>query len=248
LPLVADKVDSAQLLFKQAEDAYFIQEDIRRTLSLYDRIIQTYPQSPYALKSHYARGWHFEYTLFDSAKAIDEYNALLEKHPDSQYAAMVKPKITAVMEKIAREKAVADSIAKAAADSLLTLSPDSLGQPLPSDSLRQSQRTDSLGQPLPPDSLSQPQLSDSLGQPQPSDSLKQPQLTNSRQPMPSDSLAGGLPEPKRVDAQQEPVVLSGKRATAAEENEPARGAPREPVPLDRPVQEDAEVDSTAKEK
>ena len=119
LPLVQNKVDSAKVIYEQAENAYFENHDVDKALNLYTKIIEQYPESEYAPKAIYAKGWHYARTLYDLDQAKNEYQLLVEKYPDSPFTKKVQPELAAVekvlKQKEARKKAVADSLAKIAA-------------------------------------------------------------------------------------------------------------------------------------
>lgn len=132
LPLVSDRVDSAMILFKRAENAVDVADNVDLAFALYDSIQSRYPNSPYAQKAAFAKAWHYEKTLFQLDEAVAVYETILKDFPNSPYVEKIKPKMTAVEQlrkvKEAKEKAVADSLAriqKAFADSVAA---DSLKQ------------------------------------------------------------------------------------------------------------------------
>ncbi len=116
LPLQSDRVDSARILFMAAEEVLIERNDVERALELYDKVMQRYPDSPYAQKAAFAKAYHYEKTLFQLDKAVEAYEAMLKAFPNSAAAALIKPKLAAVEQKRreqeARAKAVADSLAK----------------------------------------------------------------------------------------------------------------------------------------
>jgi len=117
--LVNDRVDSAEILFDKAEEAYFRNNDLQQAFRLWDDIALRYPDSKYAPKAMFAKAWHFENTLFQLDSAIAAYELMIEQFPESPYTQTAKPKLAAVekrrQEEEARQKAKADSLAKAAA-------------------------------------------------------------------------------------------------------------------------------------
>ncbi len=144
LPLVQNQVDSAQVIYEQAEDAYFENHDLDKALNLYETIIEHYPESDYAPKAIYAKGWYYARTLYDLDQAKDEYQLLVDKYPDSPFTKKVQPELAAVQKVLkeaeAKKKAIADSLAKIAAtqaDSLAKIksAKDSTAAGAPSDTL-----------------------------------------------------------------------------------------------------------------
>jgi len=138
MQLMKDRVDSAMIIYKQAEEVFFRDDDIEAAFELWDRVIEEYPQSVYAQKSAYAKAWHYEHTLFNLDDAIVMYQALVDSFPESPYVATVKPKLAAV-DKVrkaeeAKQKAIADSLAQFEQAALDSVAADSLINPIISDS------------------------------------------------------------------------------------------------------------------
>ncbi len=138
MELMADRVDTAKIVYNQAEAAFFKDNDIDRAFELWDNVIDNYPQSEYSQKAAYAKAWHQENTLYNLDEAIVLYQALVDSFPESPFVSQIKPKLAEV-DKIrkaeeARQKAIADSLLKLEtarldsirADSLAALAPDSL--------------------------------------------------------------------------------------------------------------------------
>ena len=136
--ITEEKVDSAKVLFTKAEKIIEENDNINEAFDLYSNIIDTYPDSPYAAKAAFARGWYFENSMFNNDSAKAQYEFIVEKYPETPYAKNVQIKLDAIEEAIkaeeARKQAIADSLAsleKAKSDSLAALASDSLA----SDSL-----------------------------------------------------------------------------------------------------------------
>jgi len=138
-PLLSDKVDTAGIVYREAEKAWWDEKDLKRALKLYDAIADDYPSSPYAIKAQFSKGWLYEHEMSAYDKAIEAYKTIVEKYPESAYGKNLKNKLTrheqAIQAIEARKKAIADSIkqaaekAKAASDSLRrSLAPDSTAQ------------------------------------------------------------------------------------------------------------------------
>ncbi len=138
LPVVQNKVDSAQVYFQKAEDAYWQKNDIDNAFKLYENIVENYPTSEYAAKAIYAQGWINENILYKPEKAKSYYDKIVNDYPDTEYGKTVKMKLAAVekfkQQEEARQKAIADSLARleqAKNDSLATAGNDSLQQVSP---------------------------------------------------------------------------------------------------------------------
>lgn len=161
LPLMADKVDSAAVLYQQGEAALFQQDDINKAFDFWDQVVESYPSSEYAQKAAYAKAWHYENTLFNLDDAIAMYEQLMEQYPESPYVEKIKPKLAAVeqlrKEEEARQKAIADSLAKLEAVKADSVQADSLTQAALIDSVQ----ADSLTQAEADSLLELPETTDS---------------------------------------------------------------------------------------
>ncbi len=118
LPLANNKVDSAQLLFLKAEDAYWEKHDHRRALTLYKEASERFPKSHYGRKAEYAIGWLYENALHDNEQALAQYKQIVDGDPESFYAKELKTRLAAFdrakKQEEDRQKAIADSLAKLA--------------------------------------------------------------------------------------------------------------------------------------
>ncbi|MBN1997153.1 tetratricopeptide repeat protein [candidate division KSB1 bacterium] len=205
LPLYADKVDSAQMLFKNAENILLAENDLEEAFDLYDKVIVKFPDSPFAEKATFVKGWHYENTVKDKDKAFAFYEKLVEKYPKSTYAQAVQKKVAAVQkikkEEEARQKAIADSIRqKTVADSLAKLP-----KPAP-DSLNLTQGfPDSAGighSETPVDSLLQKVIGDSTMQSQPAAADELPRATTAETPQSTTAPVRGQNSPERLSNQE----------------------------------------------
>ncbi|RPI02321.1 MAG: tetratricopeptide repeat protein [Calditrichaeota bacterium] len=116
LPLNADRVDSAAVLFQQAENEIFEHQNYTLAFAIFDSVQKTFPTSDFAQKAAYAKAWYYETSLFRLEEAVAAYESLVVRYPDSPLINKVKPKLAAVdqvrKQKEAKEKAIADSLAK----------------------------------------------------------------------------------------------------------------------------------------
>jgi len=132
LPLMTAQIDSAQLLYQEAERMVMEDERYSRAIDLFDRIQQRYPSSEFAAKAHYAMGWIYENRLYDNAKAMQVYQSLVDSLPDSPYAKGVKPKLEAAekqrREQEQKQQAIADSLARLQTAKTDTTAADSLAR------------------------------------------------------------------------------------------------------------------------
>ena len=144
LPLLADRVDSAAVLFRQAEKAAWQDKDAKKALRLYEQLEQRYPASSLAEKALYARGWMYENMLYEYDQALTIYQSLTKEHPKSVFAQKVTTKLQAherAVKELA-EKAKADSTKAAAGDSSKAgTAADSLQVRAPLDSLKAASTT-----------------------------------------------------------------------------------------------------------
>jgi tetratricopeptide (TPR) repeat protein len=143
IDLFVNEIDSAEILFDQAEAAFYRQNNLERAFELWDEISIDHPESEYAAKATFAKAWHYENTLFNLDSAITAYESMIELFPESPFTETAKPKLAAVenerKEEEARQKATADSLAKivaaaadsAAADSIAAAAADSTNALVP---------------------------------------------------------------------------------------------------------------------
>ncbi|MBD3373859.1 tetratricopeptide repeat protein [candidate division KSB1 bacterium] len=239
---IEDKVDSAKISFELAESMYREQNDFDAAIELYKKLIKRYPDSEYARKALLNMGWIYENELYQYEKAIDIYQSLMELDAKSSYAKLVQPKLAAVekaqKEKEAREKAIADSLKRAAeqdsvllaggADSLATLPADSMALASGSDSLQTQAISDS-------GNVAQKSVDPPGGARETSSDLTPEQLSAAEAAL-SDSLAAGGQD-KSLPEKVERVTDKDSRETPV----PQKLEPEKAVP-DR--QESAEPDTS----
>ncbi|NUN71108.1 MAG: tetratricopeptide repeat protein [Bacteroidetes bacterium] len=152
-PLVVEQVDTAAVQFEQAErlaDA----NDIAAAVQLLKRTARQFPLSPYAARSLYTAGWHYEHSLSLPDSAIAQYQLLIAQHPASALTGKVRGKVMeyeAEQKRLEEEKQAAkkaEEEAKAAAEELKKKPKRSAAAP--ADSLGAKQN------PMPTDTLSTP--------------------------------------------------------------------------------------------
>jgi TonB family protein len=94
-----DQLDSSATLnpeqiYRKAERLLFEEKDVYSAMSLYDLILEKFPQSPYASKSLYAKAWTTENFLNpEDSSAILAYQEVIDKYPDTKYAEEAKIKL-----------------------------------------------------------------------------------------------------------------------------------------------------------
>ncbi len=86
------KVDSAEILFKHAENLLQL-EKTNDALKSYQSVAKVYPISPYAPKALYTIGWIYENMLVNNDSAAAWYKILINEYPKSIYSEEVKPKV-----------------------------------------------------------------------------------------------------------------------------------------------------------
>ena len=88
------QVDSAKILFREAETAYFNQGEIEEALKIYAQVDSLYPESPFAPKALFARAKIQEIELFDYTAAINLLTKLKEKYPKDTLASIASKRVT----------------------------------------------------------------------------------------------------------------------------------------------------------
>ena len=86
MPLLNTKLDSAENVFKMAEDAYWKDNEVTDAIDYYNDVIEKFPSSKFALKSIYALGWIYENSTFDYELAQTQYQLIVDEYPKSDYA------------------------------------------------------------------------------------------------------------------------------------------------------------------
>jgi len=95
--------DSAEILYTQAEEAYF-KNEFDKSLSFLSTLFERFPNSPFAPKALYTIGWINENHLQNNQAAIEAYLKLTSNYLSSVYASAVKVKIDSVRKIIDREE------------------------------------------------------------------------------------------------------------------------------------------------
>ncbi len=162
IELAEEKIDSAAIYFKRAENEYLVNQNVEKALEIYNSVIEQYPNSEYSPKAIYAQAWLAEKKLFNPEMALQYYEQVVEKYPNSEYGKSVKNHL-ALYEKAkkdieARQKAIADSLAnyeKTKNDSLSTIATDSLQNTIKTDSTQTVVSDSTVNAPA-PDNLQKP--------------------------------------------------------------------------------------------
>lgn len=125
LEQVEEANDVAKDMFQKAETEYVNNQNFARAIDLYKQVETEYPQSEYASKSLFAAAWIYDNLLNDNESALQLYEDLMNKYPESKFGKTAKQKISA-FEKAKKDLATAakqDSIRLAGGeipDSLMT--------------------------------------------------------------------------------------------------------------------------------
>ncbi|MEW5799056.1 MAG: tetratricopeptide repeat protein [Bacteroidota bacterium] len=140
LPIVETEKDSAAELLQQAE-AFADVLDFTSAIKTYKEIVAKHSGSTLTPKALYAAGWHFENSLLNNDSALAVYRRLLAKYPASQYASVVRPKVTEFeneqkrieqeKQRLIEEQKIKEQKEKEEKEAILkrkTLPADSLGQ------------------------------------------------------------------------------------------------------------------------
>jgi TonB family protein len=81
-------------LYQEAESLLLVENDVYSALTLYDLIIEQFPQSSYASKSAYAKAWTTEHFVNPGdSTVVLAYQEVIDKYPESKYAEEAKIKL-----------------------------------------------------------------------------------------------------------------------------------------------------------
>lgn len=91
----ADEQDTslARAQFEEAENLFLRGGDADSLIAAYQKIIDEYPDTPYAPKAGYAIAWIWEYVKADPKGAEEAYQKILEAHGDTDYGMEAKIKL-----------------------------------------------------------------------------------------------------------------------------------------------------------
>ncbi len=83
----------AEALYLEAERLFSQGGDVDAILTAYQRVLDQYPDSPYAPKARYAIGWIHEYIRLERDGAEQIYRTLLDTHSNTDYGKEAKLKL-----------------------------------------------------------------------------------------------------------------------------------------------------------
>jgi len=116
-------LDMPEILYLQAESLLLIHHWIDSALSIYQKIIDRYPNSSWGAKSLYALAWAKEnYELVADSEVLLAYQEILDAYPNTEYASAAEAKLGKIKPKLA-VPSVADTSTAPKGDSI---PPDSL--------------------------------------------------------------------------------------------------------------------------
>lgn len=117
---VATRIDSAEAVFLEAEKYLFDKNDPETAYNLYKKIFKKFPDTDFAAKSLFIRGWICE-TVWDSLDlAAAVYDTLTINYPETEYATSVKVKLAEYRRGKEQEAKPKDQPVKAPEDSVNT--------------------------------------------------------------------------------------------------------------------------------
>ena len=117
---VATRIDSAEAIFLEAEKCLFDKNDPENAYNLYNKIFKKFPDTDFAAKALFIRGWICE-TVWDSLDlAAAVYDTLIVNYPETEYATSVKVKLDEYKRGKEQEAKQKDQIVKAPEDSVNT--------------------------------------------------------------------------------------------------------------------------------
>ncbi len=125
-----------ELMYRQAEDMYFLYNNPDSAIRLFDYIEGEFPQSEYAVKSAFSKAWIVNLTLKENgdSSAYHAFAAVVDKYPETPYAEDAKIRMGLVKRDTPKKKKASeeqkgdeklspqeDSLRRAIADSLRRL-------------------------------------------------------------------------------------------------------------------------------
>ena len=130
-PLIIEE-DPAKTLFLEAEEE-IDKSNTDSAFVLLTQVEENYPESIYAPKSIYTKGWLYENVMDQPDSAISMYSKLLDNFKNSLYASNVQGKVEAYNVML-EAKAVEDSVAAEAQDSTKASEPSMIQGSIPDSS------------------------------------------------------------------------------------------------------------------
>jgi TonB family protein len=89
-----DPVDTAELMFRLAEDLYWVENNDAQAAKEYLKLSEKHPDSEFAPKALFAAAWLDEFQLNRSESAKALYDTLISRYPQSDFAVPAKRKLT----------------------------------------------------------------------------------------------------------------------------------------------------------
>lgn len=115
LPLRSEQIDTAGVVFRQAELIFYTERDTSRAMDLLATIPVEYPASPFAIKAAYTMGWIQE-QRGNLKQALEMYKKIVADSPNSEVGKKLAQRLNAheraIKQEEERTKALADSLAK----------------------------------------------------------------------------------------------------------------------------------------
>ncbi|MFH1336406.1 MAG: TonB family protein, partial [Candidatus Zixiibacteriota bacterium] len=92
-PDSSDTLDP-ESMYQEAEKSLFEENDVYSAISLYNSIMENFPQSAYAVKCLFAKAWIYEnFFQPEDSTAILAYQEVIDKYPETKYAEEAKIKL-----------------------------------------------------------------------------------------------------------------------------------------------------------
>lgn len=121
-PSAPKKVDGAGVQYARGEK-FLDAGDTQSAIDVFREVVKSYPSSPFASKAQYAVGWIFEEIKQRPDSALTNYQALMSKFPQSEYAARIRPKLAEFEAKKKEEEAAARRDSSKSAGSAMKQAP-----------------------------------------------------------------------------------------------------------------------------
>ncbi|MBI2428675.1 MAG: tetratricopeptide repeat protein [Ignavibacteriales bacterium] len=93
IPIVEIQKDTVIELLDRAE-AFADANDFIGAIKTYKEVVEKHSSSPLTPKAMFTAGWHYENSIRNPDSALAVYRRLIARYPSSQYATVVRPKIT----------------------------------------------------------------------------------------------------------------------------------------------------------
>lgn len=121
----AQSTNQAEAAYQAAEELYLRENRPRAAEQKLLELLDSSPEDKLKVRTIYTLGWLNEHKLDDNAQALTYYNQLLETYPHSEFAKLVRNKVTAVKQEKQQAQNLEKEAAQAPTEQVSPASPDS---------------------------------------------------------------------------------------------------------------------------